>query len=542
MSVSTKVMLFAVVAISATALMGAAHYRLASQGRLHLERLVAVQEQSARYASLKSGALDLVDALLLAHKDHGAIWAMLAEYEQRSRQDFERVRELKDIGRETSDSAGHSPRRELLDQLQSEHQQWLTDAKTLASGDTALPRETLPRELLARFTQKVDPPLQQLWAAQHDHAEQLKRKRLSALARAERIAVVGPLLSLVIVIAFATAILRPMNSSLQVLVKGAERLGQGGVEYKVPEKGHDEFSTLARALNRMAAQLRGHSTLLEETVRTRTAELESSNAQLNQSLQRLRAIQEQLLFSERLATIGQIAGSISHEINNPLAFIISNLTFSQEALKRTQGALSEEECQEVQEALAEASDGAERVRTIVQDLKMLLHPGTIERSPMDLAAAIRTAMKMAAHEIRHRARLVEQLDGIPEIHGNSARLTQVFLNLLINAAHSIPPGQVERNEIRINAQVCPPGHVIVKVSDTGSGIPPEHVKRIFDPFFTTKPQGMGSGLGLSVCHSIITAHSGEISVESEVGRGTTFQIVLPLAWNVDRGQNSAQRM
>ncbi len=173
---------------------------------------------------------------------------------------------------------------------------------------------------------------------------------------------------------------------------------------------------------------------------------------------------------------------------------------------------------------------------------MMLHPGTIERCPMDLAAAIRTAMKLAAHELRPRARLLVQLDGIPEIYGNSARLTQVFLNLLINAAHAIPAGQVECNEIKIAAQVCPPGHVIVKVSDTGCGIPPEHVKRIFDPFFTTKPQGTGSGLGLSVCHSIITAHSGEISVESVVGRGTTFQIVLPLAWNVDSRQNSAQRM
>ncbi|HVG63285.1 MAG TPA: ATP-binding protein [Hyalangium sp.] len=289
-------------------------------------------------------------------------------------------------------------------------------------------------------------------------------------------------------------------------------------------------------------EVRRESTLLEEAVRRRTAELETSNAQLKERLHRLRDIQEQVRFSERLAAIGQIAGSIGHEINNPLAFLTSNLAFAQEELDRTEGALSAKEYREVREALAEASTGAERIRLIVHDLKMLLHSGNIERSTMDLTAAIRAAVKMAAPETRHRARLVEELDGIPPVHGNSARLTQVFLNLLINAAHAIPPGQVERNEIRINAQLSAPDHVIVKVTDTGSGIPPQHMKRIFDPFFTTKPVGMGSGLGLSVCNSIITAHGGELSVESEVGRGTTFQIILPLSRHIDGGQHGTQGM
>jgi signal transduction histidine kinase len=529
MSVSFKVMLFALVAISSTALLGGAHYQLATEGRRHQQRIMAVQEQSLLCASLKSSALDCVNALLRAHEGNGDVGAVLAKHEELSRKSFERFRELWALEEELSGGAVPSSRRELLDQLQSRHQQWLKASASLVNEGTNGPRGALPRELPERFTQEVDPLLQQLWTAQRGEEEELKNSRLRELQRGERIGVFGPVLSLLVLIALAAAILRPMNRSLRVLVKGAERLGQGGGEYKVPEKGHDEFSILGRALNQMAAQLHRYSTQLEETVRTRTAELESSNAQLKESLQRLRAIQEQLLFSERLATIGQIAGGISHEINNPLAFIISNLHFSQEALKRTQGALSAEEYRDVQEALTEARDGAERVRTIVQDLKMMLHPGTIERSSMDLAAAIRTAMKMAAHEIRHRARLVEQLDGLPQIYGNSGRLTQVFLNLLINAAHAIPAGQVEYNEIRINAQVSAPGHVIVKVSDTGSGISPEHMKRIFDPFFTTKPQGMGSGLGLPVCHSIITAHGGEISVESEVGRGTTFQIILPLA-------------
>jgi two-component system NtrC family sensor kinase len=511
MSVSAKVMLFALAAIGATALMGGALYRLASQGPSPLRQILAAQEEGQRYASLKSDAWDFVDALRLVHRSHGDTQAVLARYEQRSHENFERIRELWAIAEERSGSAASSLHKELLDQLQSEHQQWLKASTALVSEATARPEEPLPQVLLDRFTLGVDPLLQKLWAAQRNRSEELELARLRELQLGERIGLIGPLLSLVAVLA--------------VLAMAATIAKERLVRAEAAASEHE---------------VRRCNTLLEETVRTRTAELASSNAQLKESLHRLRAIQEQLRFSERLAAIGQAAGCIGHEINNPLAFLISNLTFSQEELERTKGALSAEEYQEVREALAEASDGAERIRLIVNDLKMLLHPGTIERCSMDLTCAIRAAVKMAAHEIRHRTRLVEELDGIPPVHGNSARLTQVFLNLLINAAHAIPLGQAERNEIRINAQVSAPDHVIVKVSDTGSGIPPEHVKRIFDPFFTTKPVGMGSGLGLSVCHSIIAAHGGEISVESDVGRGTTFQIVLPLARQADGGQHGAQ--
>jgi signal transduction histidine kinase len=134
---------------------------------------------------------------------------------------------------------------------------------------------------------------------------------------------------------------------------------------------------------------------------------------------------------------------------------------------------------------------------------------------------------MATHEIRYRARLVMESDGLPPVRGNAARLCQVFLNLLINAAHAIAPGQVERNEIKLLARAGADAHVTVEVSDTGCGIPAENLERIFRPFFTTKPAGVGSGLGLSVCQRIIVAHGGELTVESVVGRGTTFRVVLP---------------
>jgi signal transduction histidine kinase len=546
MTVSGKVMLFTAIATIATAFMGGTLYRLASQGGLYMQSVLVRQEQGHHCAALKSDALDYVEELLLAGPRNEESQAILAKYELRAQQDFERLRFLEQELR----GEAPSPASELPERLQREHHQWLRWTHALVSGAPVGQEEALLRQVLERFSQQVEPPLQQLWSLRRDEVEQLNQQRRRELQLGALLGVFSPLLLLVLVGGLAIAILRPMNRSLQALVKGAERIGHGDVGYRVPSKGRDEFSTLAAAFNRMASQVHESlvekerlvraeaelseremlrtRALLEETVRTRTLELETANARLKESLQRVRFIQDQMLFSERLATIGQLAASISHEINNPLAYLISNLHFSQEEIRRTQGNLSATECQNVQEALAEACDGAERVRLIVQDLKLMLHQGSIERGSTDLAAAVRSAMKMAAHEIRHRARLVEQLDGIPPVHGNSARLSQVFLNLLLNAAQAIPPGNVAQNEIKIVARVSGPEHVVVTVSDTGSGISPEHIKRIFDPFFTTKPQGKGSGLGLSVCHSIITAHGGEISVESQAGRGTTFQIVLPL--------------
>ncbi|HEV3049274.1 MAG TPA: ATP-binding protein, partial [Longimicrobium sp.] len=135
----------------------------------------------------------------------------------------------------------------------------------------------------------------------------------------------------------------------------------------------------------------------------------------------------------------------------------------------------------------------------------------------------------------------QDCQGVPPVLGNGPRLGQVVLNLLLNAAHAIPPGKEEQNEIRVTARANGAGSVVVEVSDTGSGIPPETLERIFEPFFTTKPVGQGTGLGLSVCHSIITSMKGTIQVESQVGRGTTFRITLPRADASPAGASDQQQ-
>ncbi|MFY0525512.1 sensor histidine kinase [Archangium gephyra] len=308
--------------------------------------------------------------------------------------------------------------------------------------------------------------------------------------------------------------------------------GMGG-SFTVLESRAERAEAIRKRLLRAEAELseresRHYTTLLEETVRQRTCELELANARLQESLKQLQAAQAQLLFADRLATIGQLAAGLGHEINNPLAFIVGNLDYVQQQLLRTGGATTPEEQQEMIEAIAEARDGAERVSLIVRDLKVLSHPNDMERGPVDVVASLRGAVKVAAYELRDRARLVESLEAVPRVHAHKARLCQVFLNLLINAAHSISPGQTARNEIRISTRMAGPHQVAVEVSDTGCGIPAENLERIFNPFFTTKPVGVGTGLGLSVCHGIITALGGEISVRSEVGQGTTFRVSLPI--------------
>jgi signal transduction histidine kinase len=275
-------------------------------------------------------------------------------------------------------------------------------------------------------------------------------------------------------------------------------------------------------------ELQHDSALLEQQVRARTAELEATNGQLNASLRQLGEAQAQLLFADRLASVGMLAAGVAHEVNNPLSFVLGNLRYARETLERRPN-LSEAERVELLEALGEAFVGADRVRLIVQDLKAFSRPDDARERPVQLREVLRIAVKMAGSELRHRAQVVEQYDEAPLVRGSEARFSQVFLNLLINAAQAIAPGHPESNEVRITLGTDASGQAQVEVRDTGAGITPEDLARIFDPFFTTKPVGKGTGLGLSVCHGIVSALGGSIRVQSQPGQGTTFQVTLPAA-------------
>ena len=262
--------------------------------------------------------------------------------------------------------------------------------------------------------------------------------------------------------------------------------------------------------------------ILLERERAARSDAETLVAKRTEELERTR---NRLVQSEKLAVAGQLAGGMAHEINNPLAYIISNLAFVADELQQ----LAPEARGEMVDCIREASEGAERVRRIVSDLKTFSRPTHYNLLPLDVRAPLRFALQMAAKELKDRARLEEVLGEVPLVEGHESELSQVFLSLLHNAAQAISPGQLGANLVRIETALAPDGRVMIEFKDTGVGMAPEVQSRIFEPFFTTRAQGGGSGLGLSTCYGVIKSLGGEIQVVSELGVGSTFRVLLPAA-------------
>ena len=240
-------------------------------------------------------------------------------------------------------------------------------------------------------------------------------------------------------------------------------------------------------------------------------------------------LREQLIVSDRMASAGTLAAGVAHEINNPLGYMTVNLDMVLEEIRALAGGSSSGRMRELEGMILDARDGAERVRKIVRGMKTFSRVDEESRAVLDVKPVIELSINMAFNEIRHRARLVEDFGEIPLVYADDARLAQVFINLLVNAAQAIPEGNVDSNEIRIRTSTDPEGRAVVEVVDTGPGIPDAVLGRMFDAFFTTKAVGAGTGLGLSICHNIVTGLGGDISVTSELGRGTAFRVVLPAA-------------
>jgi ligand-binding sensor domain-containing protein/signal transduction histidine kinase/CheY-like chemotaxis protein len=288
-------------------------------------------------------------------------------------------------------------------------------------------------------------------------------------------------------------------------------------------------------------RLRQRERELQARVDERTAELATVNADLQARLRELQATRERLVHAEKMAAVGTLAAGVGHEINNPLSFIISNLHYA--TLEVQSAAAQGEERQrwgEVAKALDDALHGADRVCRIVQDLKTFSRVQPEQTQRVDLHTVLDLTLAIAEAQTRHRARVVKDYGNPPEVLGDETRLGQVFLNLLVNAAQAITEGHADRHEIRVVTRRGERGHAVVEVSDTGTGIPPEVLSRIFEPFFTTKDIGVGTGLGLSICHSHVEAMGGMIHVRSALGKGTTFQVVLPAAAEVPVAPDAAQ--
>jgi PAS domain S-box-containing protein len=231
-------------------------------------------------------------------------------------------------------------------------------------------------------------------------------------------------------------------------------------------------------------------------------------------------LEEELARSQRLAAIGMLAAGIAHEINNPLTYILGSLDF----------ALARPHDDEAGAALAEARAGAERVRAIVRDLKLLAREQDATEGPADLRKVVDAALGIVDSELRHRARVVRTDADLPKVRGNEGRLVQVVINLLVNAMQAIADSDPARHVVRVTTRAAADGRSAeLVIEDDGEGIAAEHLPRIFDPFFTTKPAGTGTGLGLPICHSIVTASGGVIEIDSEPQRGTRAFVRLPFA-------------
>jgi PAS domain S-box-containing protein len=233
-------------------------------------------------------------------------------------------------------------------------------------------------------------------------------------------------------------------------------------------------------------------------------------------------LQERLALSDRMASIGTLAAGVAHEINNPLTYIKANLMCAIDDLRS--GSASVEL---VTGLLREAHEGAERIRRIVRDLQTFSRPREDDVETLEVRGVIDSSVNMAWNEIRHRAQLVKDYGPMPRVRMNRARLGQVILNLLVNAAQAIQEGDADSNQIHIRTSTSAHGEAVIEIRDTGCGIPSETLARIFEPFFTTKPVGVGTGLGLSICHSIVTAAGGRIDISSPPAGGCCVTVVVP---------------
>ena len=240
---------------------------------------------------------------------------------------------------------------------------------------------------------------------------------------------------------------------------------------------------------------------------------------------------------ERLRSLGMLVASVAHEINNPLTYVMGNLDLAEKNLNVINGAGSanpahHDALDKLSKNIAAARDGTDRVAFIVQLLSTFVRADKDDVQNVDPLRAIDAAVRLSILHIRERARLTCSLSAVPHVRVNEARLAQVFLNLLVNAAQAIPAGAPDKHEVRIRTSTSGK-NVLIEVEDTGVGIPSELMGRIFEPFFTTKPLGMGTGLGLSISRDIVSAAGGTLSVSSEPGHGATFRVEFPASREAD---------
>lgn len=287
-------------------------------------------------------------------------------------------------------------------------------------------------------------------------------------------------------------------------------------------------------------------------MRNQNAVLNKEKLEQQVLISKLRDAQEQLLQNEKMASIGQLAAGVAHEINNPVGYVSSNINSldgyvsdiydvldiykeleeiidedndHRKKLKKIKSEIDFDFIRDdIKELINESKEGVLRVKQIVKDLKDFSHVDEAEWQLTDLEQGIESTLNIVHNELKYKAKIYREYQDIPKIECVPPQINQIMMNLLVNAGHAID----EQGSITIKTGKVDDNYVYVDIIDTGKGIAPEHLTKIFDPFFTTKPVGQGTGLGLSLSYSIAENHGGELSVKSIVGEGTTFRLKLPI--------------
>jgi two-component system cell cycle sensor histidine kinase/response regulator CckA len=236
--------------------------------------------------------------------------------------------------------------------------------------------------------------------------------------------------------------------------------------------------------------------------------------------------------AERFAALGRLAASVGHEINNPLAFISMNIDLATVQVNRflaksVEDSATNDDIASLPAMFGECRVGLDRIRDVVKDLQRLSRKSQVTRQPFSLNEVLDESLTIARNHVVHRASLSKEYGVLPPVVGDRSAIGQVLLNLIINAAQALPEGRADVNEVKLTTYTHD-GNVVVEVADTGTGIEPQLLPHIFDPFFTTKPLGEGTGLGLAVSCRIVADHGGHIEVDSELGRGSVFRVLLPI--------------
>jgi signal transduction histidine kinase len=358
-----------------------------------------------------------------------------------------------------------------------------------------------------------------------------------------------------LVVAFTYIIARGITVPLNNLIGTAQTIAKGNFNERVRVRSADEvgilgstFNDMARALAAREEQLQDLNKNLENMVRERTLELEKSNEALKKAYLELQNTQEQLIQTEKMASLGQLVAGIAHEIKNPLNFIYGNTGFLADYTGKLQGLLAafeslpslsagdretisrlKEEIRysfikdDLRTLIDNFTEGARRINNIVSDLRSFSRMDSDTLSEIDIHGALEISLNLLTNQYKNRVEIHREYGDIPKIQGYSGKLNQVLMNLLLNAFQAIH----DRGDVWIRTRSLD-GTVEVEIQDNGVGIPKEHLKRVFEPFFTTKPVGQGTGLGLSISYGIIEQHGGRIHVASAPKKGSTFTIRLPV--------------